>query len=442
MIVGIGAAEAGGASQTGQARRFSLSRVQARRGALEADPGSARRAQAGRLRLGAAVRTRRPGVDGTVYGTAPIGQSVLQYADPQHLRRRRCRRRPRRRRRGGADRPPTPATRRPRRPSTIRSGTAGRTDHGQDHRSARRRATGFVYLYRAKGDARSERGQGLRRLRVPPHKRRLQDRPTSAPTARTRRPRRSRPTPIEIGFSDRWYYDALAIKAGGGKRRRHPRRLQVQLRSDLCGRSEATFNDAEGAFVANIDGPVRAIRSYVGANSGPLTERTNLFYRDRHVIVTDLRVHAVPGPLTYHDLSAAGLGMTYFDSANPGGAASQTASRTRLPTVWRTGICGTGRRVRCSRPIGPRGRSPLSFWPMAATGTSTIPLRHPTSNAGATPRPTARVVCARLTRCPNTDPRSTPAATLHDDDDRHRRSSRDDRRGRRQPVAATWTLRS
>ena len=48
---------------------------------------------------------------------------------------------------------------------------------------------------------------------------------------------------------------------------------------------------------------MRAIRSYVGANSGPLTERTHVFYRDRYTIVTDLRVHAVPGPLTYHDLS-------------------------------------------------------------------------------------------------------------------------------------------
>jgi hypothetical protein len=35
------------------------------------------------------------------------------------------------------------------------------------------------------------------------------------------------------------------------------------------------------------------------------------------VILTDLRVHAVPGPLTYHDLSPAGIGMTYsnFESS-------------------------------------------------------------------------------------------------------------------------------
>jgi hypothetical protein len=65
---------------------------------------------------------------------------------------------------------------------------------------------------------------------------------------------------------------------------------------------------------------VRAIRSYVGANSGPLTQRTNVFYPDRHEIITDLRVHPVGGPLIYHDLSAAGLGMTYVNSVNPTGA--------------------------------------------------------------------------------------------------------------------------
>ena len=38
-----------------------------------------------------------------------------------------------------------------------------------------------------------------------------------------------------------------------------------------CGRSEDTFDGAEGAFIANKGGPVRAIRSYIGANSGPHT---------------------------------------------------------------------------------------------------------------------------------------------------------------------------
>ena len=47
----------------------------------------------------------------------------------------------------------------------------------------------------------------------------------------------------------------------------------------ICARSNATFAYAEGAFIANIDGPIRAIRSYIGANSGLKTQRTEIFYR-------------------------------------------------------------------------------------------------------------------------------------------------------------------
>ena len=81
-----------------------------------------------------------------------------------------------------------------------------------------------------------------------------------------------------------------------------------------CGRSNATFADAEGAFVANIDGPVRAIRSYVGANSGPLTQRTEIFYDFRYDQITDLRVHAIPGIMSFYDWSTAATGMQYRNS--------------------------------------------------------------------------------------------------------------------------------
>jgi hypothetical protein len=61
---------------------------------------------------------------------------------------------------------------------------------------------------------------------------------------------------------------------------------------------------------------VRAIRSYVGANSGPLTERTHVLYRDREEVRTNLRVHAIPGIMDYLDYSTAAIGMTYQNSAN------------------------------------------------------------------------------------------------------------------------------
>ena len=108
-----------------------------------------------------------------------------------------------------------------------------------------------------------------------------------------------------------------------------------QFATSTCRRSNQTFADDEGAFIANIDGPVRAIRSYVGANSGPLTQRTHLMYRDREDVITDLRVHAIPAIMDFIDYSSAASGMTYRSSAVPGGVTidgSPDTVGTALPT--------------------------------------------------------------------------------------------------------------
>jgi hypothetical protein len=86
-----------------------------------------------------------------------------------------------------------------------------------------------------------------------------------------------------------------------------------------CARSENTFSDGEGAFIVNKSGPVRAIRSYVGANSGPLTQREHFFYERRQDIRTSLRVHAIPGIMDFFDYSPAATGMTYYDDLNTSG---------------------------------------------------------------------------------------------------------------------------
>jgi hypothetical protein len=253
------------------------------------------------------------GTAGTVYGTAPIGHAALQYTDPNTF--------------VGPDADPSldaddevallagdggeKARKRAKRPrgtwrrDAVRVRLADPVGGGRE----------LIYLYRSKGKLDPAAGKDYVRY----------DFRLASGDYRTTYKRANGPNPessgvstatYEIGFSDRWFFDALAI-AGG------PDILdgfKFQFGPTSCGRSEATFNDAEGAFVANIDGPVRAIRSYVGANSGPLTQRTHRFYRDRHEISTDLRVHAVPGPMTYHDLSPAGVGMSYLNSANPAGS--------------------------------------------------------------------------------------------------------------------------
>jgi hypothetical protein len=122
-----------------------------------------------------------------------------------------------------------------------------------------------------------------------------------------------------VEFTDRWFESVWRIDAGGGSGPDILDGNKNQFALDFCGRSNVTFADGEGAFVANIDGPVRAIRSYVGANSGPLTQRTHLLYRDHEVIETDLRVHAIPAVMDYLDYSDAALGMSYLSSEVPDG---------------------------------------------------------------------------------------------------------------------------
>ena len=267
-----------------------------------------------------------PGTPGTVYGTSPTGVAVSQYADPETF--------------VGSDTDPRidaddeivfmaadAGDRSPR--GARRAGRVaisdpvrgGRTflyfDEAKSARRAARAADYVKYDFRlASGDYRSTylRADGPN--------------PESS---------RIRTDHYSAGFSDRWFYDELRIRAGGASGAEILDGYKFGFGPGACSRSEATFSDSEGAFVANIDGPVRAIRSYVGANSGPLTQRTHYFYDSRHEIVTDLRVHAITGTLIYHDLSEAGIGMTFLNSRTSGGVPVDGVEDTINPAVaeWR-----------------------------------------------------------------------------------------------------------
>ena len=137
-------------------------------------------------------------------------------------------------------------------------------------------------------------------------------------------------------FSDRWIDDALSITAGSATGVDILDRHRNLLGLGSCGRSEDTFSDGEGAFVTNKSGPVRAIRSYVGANSGPLTQREHIFYERRQDMRTFLRVHEIGGLLDLFDYSPAASGMTYYDNLNTGGFTIDGIPETATtgPIVW------------------------------------------------------------------------------------------------------------
>lgn len=120
-------------------------------------------------------------------------------------------------------------------------------------------------------------------------------------------------------FSDRWISDEIHITMGAATGVDILDRHKALFAPGNCGRSENTFSDGEGAFIVNKSGPVRALRSYIGANSGPLTQREHVFYERRQDIRTFLRVHSIPGIMDFFDYSPAAAGMTYYDDLNTSG---------------------------------------------------------------------------------------------------------------------------
>ena len=152
-------------------------------------------------------------------------------------------------------------------------------------------------------------------------------------------------------FGDRWQDDETHITIGGATGVDILDRHKAMFAPGNCVRSEDTFDGVvpasplEGAFVANKSGPVRAIRSYIGANSGPNTQRDHIYYAQRQDLRTALRVHTIPSILDFYDYSPAAAGMTYYNDLNTGGVAvdgvPDTITNGALQWQMLTGAQGT-----------------------------------------------------------------------------------------------------
>lgn len=148
-----------------------------------------------------------------------------------------------------------------------------------------------------------------------------------------------------VRFSDRWIRDETSMAVGGATGADILDRHKNLFAPGNCTRSEDTFSAGEGAFIVNRTGPVRALRGYVGANSGPTTHRIHAFYDAREVVLTVLRVHAISGVMDYFDYSPAAASMTYLNEFNPGGVTIDGVQDTVVPgaPAWEmvTGPQGT-----------------------------------------------------------------------------------------------------
>jgi hypothetical protein len=145
-------------------------------------------------------------------------------------------------------------------------------------------------------------------------------------------------------FVGRWINDQLQLTSGAATGVDILDQNKVQFGPGQgCGENEQTFNQAEGVFIADTDGPVRGVRSFVGAASGPYTQQDHLFYRSRQDTRTFLRVHPIPGIMELVDYSQAAVGMTYYnDGFLAGDTIDGVAPSTAPPPTARAWELVTG----------------------------------------------------------------------------------------------------
>lgn len=152
----------------------------------------------------------------------------------------------------------------------------------------------------------------------------------------------------ELHSFDRWMEDQMKITAGNANGIDILDREVAQAGLNSCGRSEYTFSgrwqqdstpdndsstDNEGTYVAVIDGPVRAIRSYMGANSGPYVQREHIYYRDQEQNTIFLRVHPMGALYSWTDFAPSAIGMTYRDAKNTAGVTVDGVPDSLVPTT-------------------------------------------------------------------------------------------------------------
>lgn len=147
-------------------------------------------------------------------------------------------------------------------------------------------------------------------------------------------------------YTGRWIEDELKITAGSATGVDILDRHQAFVYPTNCFRSEDTFSGARGPIVTTKSGPVRAIRSIMGANSGVFTQMTMKYTLARVDHRVDFRVHPIGGYYDVLDFNQNAVGMTYYNDQSPAGVAVdgiQDAIVTTAPNRWelRTGPQGS-----------------------------------------------------------------------------------------------------
>ena len=100
-------------------------------------------------------------------------------------------------------------------------------------------------------------------------------------------------------FAENWNFDSVHIFAGDSTGENLMARQEFHFGKDTFGRYVFTFKHSGTGFIVKEARPVRAIQSWVGANSGTITQRESVMYDQREDLRTYLRVHTIPGLMDY-----------------------------------------------------------------------------------------------------------------------------------------------
>ncbi|MEM9887850.1 MAG: 3-coathanger stack domain-containing protein [Bacteroidota bacterium] len=115
-------------------------------------------------------------------------------------------------------------------------------------------------------------------------------------------------------FSQRWVKDEIKITAGNASGIDILDQHQYFINLNACNRNEDTFSDGKGPIIANKDGPVRGIRSVMGANSGSFTQLDIIFTECRVENEMFYRLHPANGFYEALDLNIDAIGMTFYNN--------------------------------------------------------------------------------------------------------------------------------
>lgn len=116
-------------------------------------------------------------------------------------------------------------------------------------------------------------------------------------------------------FSDTWLSDELKFNSPEGSNENILDQHVTFFGPDICGQNETTFSTGTNVYITNKSGPVRAIRSYMGANEQYFTQRTHFFYEAKQDIITDIRMEGMLYYFDFFNYNENTIGMNYVSNS-------------------------------------------------------------------------------------------------------------------------------